>query len=447
MEQENKMGTMNIWKLILSMSGPAMLSMLVHACYNIIDSIFIARLGESALTSLSLAFPVQMLVISVGIGTATGVNSLIARRLGSRNYEQANKAASIGLKLSVINWIGFLIFGLFFAKKYIGLFSDNPDVLIGGATYLSIITIFSISISISIIIERIFQATGNMTIPMITIITGALCNTILDPILIFGLLGFPKLGIAGAAIATVFSEFVGMILGVVFLMKKKIDVKIDLKTEFDKETLKEIYIVAGPSIVMQSIGSIMTFGLNGILSTYSETAVAVMGVYFKLQSFIFMPVFGVNQGVMPVIGYNFGAKKKERLIGAFKASLIICFIIMGIGVIIFMFFTKYLLALFNASDNMYSIGIPALRIISLCFIPAAFSIICSSATQAVGHGVITMVGSILRQLVIILPLAFILGKIGGVQMIWWSIPAAEIFTVNYYIYMIRRLYKNEIENL
>lgn len=307
-----RMGYMPVGRLLATMSGPAIFSMLINALYNIIDSIFVAQIGEDALTAVTIGGPIQFFMVSMGVGTGVGINSLISRRLGAKKFEDANNAANSGLKLAIFNWLIFVIFGIFFAKPFIEIFSNDPSIVKQGVSYLSIVTVISCFCMLELLLEKIFQATGNMVYPMITMITGALVNTMVDPILIFGLLGAPKLGVTGAAISTVFAQFVSMSVGIYFIKRKNIGLKVnllDLKIDF--KIVKEIYKVGAPSIIMQSLSSVMLFGINIILAAFSSTAVAVMGIYGRLQMFIFMPVFGINQGALPIMGYNFGAKSKK----------------------------------------------------------------------------------------------------------------------------------------
>ncbi len=444
----NKMGTMPIGKLLSSMAWPAILSMTINALYNIVDSIFVAMINEDALTAVSLILPIQMLMISLAVGSGVGVNSLIARRLGARKFDDANKAASISLRIAFFNYILFAIFGVFFATPFIKAYSDNPYIVENGISYLKIITIFSVFIMFQIIFEKVLQATGNMIAPMLISLSGAITNIILDPILIFGLLGFPKLGVAGAAIATVIGQAFAMFIAVIIVFRKEHQVKIQLKGfKMDWSIVKDIYIVGLPSIIMQSVASVMLIGYNAILATVSTTAVAVLGCYNKLQSFVFMPVFGLNQGAMPIMGYNFGAKDKHRLMETYKKALLVAIIVMALGTMLFQLIPVQLLKLFSASDEMIAMGVPALRLISLCFLPAAFGIINATFFQGTGHGVYSLVASILRQLVGILPIAYILVKYAGISISWASFPLAEIIGLIYSLVMMKILYNKEIKNL
>lgn len=443
-----RMGYMPVGRLLATMSGPAIFSMLINALYNIIDSIFVAQIGEDALTAVTIGGPIQFFMVSMGVGTGVGINSLISRRLGAKKFEDANNAANSGLKLAMFNWLIFLVFGIFFAKSFIEIFSNDPSIVKQGVSYLSIVTVFSCFCMLELLLEKTFQATGNMVYPMITMITGALVNTIVDPILIFGLLGAPKLGVTGAAISTVFAQFVSMSVGIYFIKRKNTGLKVnllDLKIDF--KIVKEIYKVGAPSIIMQFLSSVMLFGINIILAAFSSTAVAVMGIYGRLQMFIFMPVFGINQGALPIMGYNFGAKSKKRLMDTYKLANIGAFTIMGVGLLIMQIFPDLLLKMFNASPEMYEIGIKALRSISWCFLPAGYGIITAGMMQATGYGFSSMWGSIIRQFVGILPLAYIFGKIGGLDLVWWAFPSAEILGLLYYMMFMYILNKRAFSKL
>ncbi|MGI6731348.1 MAG: MATE family efflux transporter [Anaerovoracaceae bacterium] len=444
----NKMGTMPVGKLLRSMSIPAMLSMMVQSMYSIINSIFVGYLGEAALTAVTLIFPIQILIIAFGAGTGVGLNSLIARRLGERRFQEANSAATHGLLLALVNWFIFLIFGLFFSSSFVGIFSSNPAIVGDAVSYCTIVTSLSIFIFVQVHVEKIMQATGNMIYPMISSLSGAISNIIINPILIFGLLGAPKLGVTGAAIGTVIAQCISMSVGLFFLFKKKHDVKINFKNfKIDWVTLKNIYAVGLPSIIMQSISSVMILGLNSILISFSEAAVAVLGIYYRLQSIIFMPVFGLNQGTMPVMGYNFGARKKDRLIQAFKLALITAIIIMAIGLVMFQVFPIPLLKLFSASPEMIEIGVIALRTISTSFIFAAVGIIASTLFQATAHGILSSIVSLLRQLILLLPLAWVLSRTMGLNYVWLAFPMSEVFSLMASLFFLQYIYKKEIKHL
>ncbi|MDD4563935.1 MAG: MATE family efflux transporter [Eubacteriales bacterium] len=445
--ESNKMGTMPVGRLMINMSLPAMFSMIIHSLYNIVNSIFVGIIGESALASVTLIFPIQIFLISLGVGTGIGLNSLISRKLGEQNFMAANSAANHGMLTSIVNWFIFAVFGIFFSRPFVEVFSDNPEIIAYGTGYCFIISVFSLFVLIQINVEKILQATGNMVLPMICSLTGAIINIILDPILIFGLLGVPELGVTGAAIATVIGQFLAMCLSLYFLFSKEHKIKINFYNfRINWKVLKDIYSVGLPSIVMQSISSVMIIGLNAILISFSEAAVAVLGVYFRLQSFIFMPIFGLTQGIMPILGYNFGAKNKKRLIETFKIALKTAVIIMIVGMIIFQIFPVPMLKLFSASSEMLRIGTGALRIISTCFVFAAIGIIASTLFQATGHGLFSLYVSLLRQLVVILPLSWILARFSGVSYVWLAFPMAELFALTASVFLLRYIYNRKIKN-
>ena len=428
MEQirQNKMGIAPIPKLIVSMSLPAMFSMLVQALYNIIDSMFVAQLGESALTSVSLAFPVQTLMIAVAVGTGIGINSLVSRRLGERRREEASRAATHGLLLAIFSSLVFALLGLTLTQTFFQAFTDNQTVLQMGCDYTYVVTIFSFGMMIEIGLEKTLQATGNMIYPMLFQLSGAVINIILDPIFIFGKFGVPALGVRGAAVATVIGQIASMVFAVVVIIVKKHEVHISLRNfKFKWRTVKEIYAVGFPSIIMQSIMAFLVTMLNTILISFSEAAVSVLCVYYKLQSFVFMPVFGLTHGVLPIIGYNYGAGNKKRLLSALRLGTLIAACIMTVGTILFLAIPDKLLMIFNASPQMLEIGVPALRIISICFIPAAVDILFSTFFQGVGMGFKSLIVSVMRQLVVILPAAFLLSKI-GLGYTWYAFPIAEV---------------------
>ncbi len=444
----NKMGTMPMGKLMMSMSLPAMFSMIINALYNIIDSIFVGMVGESALTAVTLIFPVQMLMIAVGVGTGVGLNSLISRRLGERNFKEANLAANHGILLSLVNWVVFAVFGLFFSETFVSAFSDSPQIIKDGTSFCFITTVFSLFLMVQINVEKIMQATGNMVLPMISSLIGAGINIVLNPILILGLFGAPEMGVAGSATASIIGQFISMTVNLTFLFRKKHDVKIGFRGfKIHGGVLKNIYGVGLPSIVMQSIGSVMLVGLNAILIKFSDAAVAVLGIYFRLQSFIFMPVFGLTQGSLPIFGYNYGAKNRDRLIQAFKMALKIALIIMTVGMLLFQILPVPMLKMFSASPEMMHIGVRALRMISPCFIFAAIGIIASTFFQATGHGTLSLYVSLLRQLVLILPLAWLLARFLGLDFVWLAFPLAELFSLAASILFLRYIYEKEIRNL
>ena len=442
---ENKMGTAPVLKLVLTMSLPAMFSMLVQALYNIVDSIFVSRLGVNALAAVSLAFPIQTLLIAVAVGTGVGVNSLISRRLGEKDVDAADKAATHGLILGVFSWIPFLIFGLFFCRVYMSAFSKTAQVVDMGVDYLSIVCTLSVGCIVEIMVEKTLQATGNMIYPMLFQLSGAITNIILDPIFIFGYFGVPAMGVAGAAIATVIGQFVALAFSLIILFTKSHQVKITFKGfRFNGKTIKDIYAVGFPSIIMQAIGSVMVYGVNRILLPFTTTAATVFGAYFKLQSFIFMPVFGLNNGVIPIVAYNYGARKKARIMQTFRISLTAAACIMVAGTLIFQFFPGLLLSLFEPSEEMLTIGKTALRIISLSFPSAAIGIVCSGVFQALGSSFLSMIVSLTRQLFFLLPIAWLLSLSGRLELVWWAFPLAEIASLTLTIIFFRHIYRRRI---
>ena len=432
MIEENKMGIQPINKLLLGMSLPIMASMLVQALYNVVDSIFVSRISENALTAVSLAFPIQSIMIALGGGMGVGVNAILSKALGEKDYESVNKSAMNGIFLSLINFVIFILVGLFVVRPFYVSQTSDAEIITYGVDYLTIVCCMSFGIYFQFIFERLLQSTGRTICTMITQTTGAIINLILDPIFIFGLFGMPVMGVKGAALATVIGQIVAAIFA--FILNIRVNKEIQLRFRGfrpDKEIIGKIYSVGLPSIIMQSIGSAMVYGLNKILIAFSSTATAVFGVYFKLQSFIFMPVFGLNNGMVPILAFNYGARKRERMVDTIKYSVIYALIIMTAGTLAFWLFTDKLLLLFAASDHMMSMGIPALRIISIHFPIAAFCIIIGSVFQALGRAVYSMINSIMRQVVVLLPVAYLLSLTGEVNNVWWSFPIAELmsFTV------------------
>lgn len=446
--KENKMGTQPINKLLLSMSLPIMVSMIVQALYNIVDSVFVAKISEDALTAVSLAFPVQNLMIALGAGTGVGINALLSKSLGEKNFKQANNAANNGIFLILVNYVIFVIFGLFFTGFFYRSQTDSKIIIEYGEQYLSVISLFSLGLFSQMTFEKLLQATGKTVYSMYTQGIGAVINIILDPCFIFGLGFFPKMGVTGAAVATIIGQFVAAAFGLYFNVKFNKEITVNLKKyPPHANTIKRIYAVGLPSIIMQSIGSVMTYSLNKILISYSTTAVAVLGVYFKLQSFVFMPIFGLNNGLIPIVAYNYGAGKKKRISDTVKYGAIYAVTIMVVGVLLFQLFPEQLLGLFNASDKMLEIGVPALRIISLHFILAGFSIIISSSLQALGHGIFSMLVSFARQLIVLLPVAYIFTKLFGLNAVWWCFIIAEVVSLSLCIIFYRIVYNKNIKHL
>ena len=450
MEQtkENKMGTMPVNKLLVTMSLPMVISMIVQALYNIVDSIFVSRLSEDALTAVSMAFPMQNLMISVAVGTGVGINAMLSRALGEKKFEAANKTAENGIFIEVLGYVLFLLIGIFVTKPFFLAQAGAGDIANMGIEYTRICLLMSFGIFMQIGFERILQSTGRTIFTMITQSTGAIINIILDPILIFGLFGMPKMGVAGAAIATVTGQICAAILAITFNLTKNPDVHISFKG-FKPQIIfvKNILSVGIPSIIMSSVGSAMTFGMNKILITFSSTAVAVFGVYFKLNSFVFMPVFGLNNGMVPIVSYNYGAQNKKRLTKTIKLAIMYAVCIMFIGIMLFQFIPDVLLKLFDASDHMLEIGILALRVISLSFAFAGICIVISSSLQALGHGFLSMMISITRQLIILLPSAYILAKFGGIHAVWWSFNIAEIGSLTLSLLFFNHMYNKIIKHL
>ena len=446
--EQNKMGTMPTGRLLVSMSLPMIISMLVQALYNIIDSVFVAQIGEEALAAVSMAFPIQSLMIAVSTGTCVGVNALLSRSLGEKNYEDARLAAVNGIFLSVLSFAAFALFGVFGSRLYFASQTSDPAIIEYGTQYLEVCTIFSFGIFGSIVLERIMQSTGRTIYNMYSQGIGAITNIILDPIMIFGLCGVPALGIRGAAVATVIGQILAMFVALYFNLTKNPDVSIDMRGfKPHGRTIRVIYEVGVPSIIMQSITSVMTYGMNLILIEFSATAVTVLGIYFKLQSFIFMPVFGLNNGMIPIIAYNYGARNKKRIMDTAKLSIAIAVGIMLTGLAIFQLFTPQLLMIFNASEQLLEVGVPALRLISLSFLFAGYCIIVGSVFQALGNGVYSLIVSAARQLFCILPLAYLFAKVFGLHAVWYAFPLAEIISVVVSSILFKRIYDKKIKVL
>lgn len=443
----DKMGSTPMLRLILSMSLPTMFSMIIQAMYNIVDSVFVSSLGQDALTALSLAYPLQLMTISVAVGTGVGINSFISRRLGEKNQELANNGVANGIFISIISWLVFLLVGIFLTVPFFKLFNPTPGVMKYGVDYTSIILIFSVGVMVEIAIEKVLQATGNMIFPMIFQLIGAVTNIVLDPLFIFGIGPFPRMEVAGAAIATVIGQILAMLFAIYIFFFKKHAVQVHVRNfKPSLKIIKNIYAVGFPSIIMQSISSVLVVGLNAILMGFSEAAVSVHGIYYKMQSFVFMPVFGLNQGLMPIMGYNFGAKNKDRLHSAIRYGCIIAAFIMLCGTVIFWIFPAQILSLFNANDDILNMGIKAMRFISLSFLPAAIDIIFSTTFQAVGKGFSSMILSLLRQLVFILPAAFVLSNF-GVNAVWFAYPIAEVGALIVAIFLYTRINRKVFSKL
>ncbi|MCI5591285.1 MAG: MATE family efflux transporter [Ruminococcus sp.] len=438
------MGYMPIFKLVVNMSLPMIISMLVQALYNVVDSMFVSRVSENALTAVSLAFPAQNLMIGVATGTAVGVNALLSKSLGEKNYKRANQIAENGIFLSFIGFLIFLIFGLFGTEVFFRTQTDIEDIISSGVDYLRVCSCFSFGIFGQIIFERLMQSTGRTFYTMITQGVGAIINIVLDPIFIFGYFGLPAMGAKGAAVATVIGQIIAFIIAVILNKKKNTD--IDLKLKEFRPNLKiigRIYSIGIPSIIMVAVGSIMTFSINKIVIAFTETAAAVFGVYFKLQSFVFMPLFGMNNGVIPIISFNYGARNKQRVMKTIGVAILFALFFMAIGLAAMQILPKELLSIFNASDQMIKIGVPALKTISISYIFAGFSVVLISVFQAFGKGLFSMSISIARQLVVLVPCAYLLSKTGELDNVWWAFPIAEVMSVlvagAFFIYLYKKV--------
>lgn len=442
-QQENKMGTMPVNRLLVTMSIPMIISMLVQALYNVVDSVFVSRINENALTAVSMAFPIQNLMIAVAVGTGVGTNALLSRSLGEKNQEMADRAANNSVFLACASYIVFLIFGLTCSELFYKLQTDIPEIIAYGKDYISVVSVLSFGLFLQVAFDRMLQATGRTFHTMFTQGAGAVINIILDPILIFGWFGLPKMEVAGAALATVIGQIIAAIISAVLNITKNTDIHLEFRDmKPDKEVIGHIYAVGLPSIIMSSIGSVMTFCMNKILMSFTSTATAVFGVYFKLQSFVFMPVFGLNNGMVPIIAFNYGAKQKQRIMKTMKLAMIYAFGMMAVGLLIFQLCPAVLLELFNASDSMLAIGVPALRTISISFLFAAFSIISISMLQALGHGIYSMFISVGRQLVVLIPVAYLLAQTGNLHLVWLAFPLAEIMAIVLSIIFMRKVLKS-----
>lgn len=450
MEQtkENKMGTMPVNKLLISMSLPMMVSMLVQALYNVVDSVFVSRINENALTAVSLAFPIQTLMIAVAGGTCVGINAVLSKALGEKLQKKANDTAVNGVILMGISYVIFLLVGLFGVRAFYLSQTRDVQIVQYGVEYLSIVCSCSVGLFAQFTFERLLQSTGRTFYIMITQGTGAVINIILDPIFIFGLFGLPRMGVAGAAVATVTGQIIAGILAALINYKKNDDIRLQFKgLHLEKEIVGQIYKIGIPSMIMQAIGSVMTYGMNLILISFTSTATAVFGVYFKLQSFVFMPVFGLNNGLVPILAYNYGAGRRDRFVRAMKCGIMYAVSIMFVGVVIFETIPHVLLGFFEASDEMLKIGVPALRIICLSFLPAGFGIVCGTTFQALGNAVYSMLVSMARQLVVLLPAAYLLSLLGSVNYVWWAFPIAEIMSLTMTVIFLIRINSRVIRHI
>lgn len=447
---ENKMGVMPIGKLLFTMALPMIIAMIVQALYNVVDSLYVSRISESAVTALSLAFPIQNIQIGFATGIGVGVNSLLSKSLGEGNQKAANRAAGNGVFLVMLATVMFVLFGLLGARPYYEIQSDVTKTVEGGTIYTAICCVGTLGIFVEVLGERLLQSSGRTFYTMITQGVGAVANIVLDPVFIFGAepLGIPAMGIAGAAVATVIGQWIAAILAVIFNFKCNPEVQFAFSyIKPKRSTLIPILTVGIPSIVMMAIGSIMTFGMNQILQGFHETATGVFGIYFKLQSFFFMPLFGINNATISIVAFNYGARKPERITGTLKRSCISALCIMILGLLAFQFLPDLLLGLFNPSDEFLRIGRSALRIISLCFPAAAFGIALSASFQALGDGIYSTITSLCRQLVILLPAAYLLSLSGDVANVWWAFPIAEVFSLMVTVFFYLRIYRRKIKPL
>ena len=447
--RENIMGTMAINPLLVRLSVPMMISMLVQALYNVVDSVFVSRVSESALTAVSLAFSLQNVMIAVGVGTGVGVNALLSKSLGEKNQRRANATAENGIFLSLCSFVVFLVIGLTCMKPYFYAQTSDVEIARQGIQYLSVCCIFSLGLFTQTMGEKLLAATGRTHLSMVSQLTGAIVNIVLDPIFIFGHCGEALSGTTGAAVATVIGQFCGAGMTLFFNLNKNPDIQLSFQGfRPSLKAIGRIYTVGLPSIAMQCVGSLMTFGMNLILMTFSATAVAVFGVYFKLQSFVFMPIFGLNNGMVPIISYNYGAARPQRVWKTIRLSNITAMAIMVVGFAIFQLFPSTLLELFDASETMLAIGVPALRIISVSFLLAGFCIIAGSVFQAIGNPVYSLIVSVCRQMVVLLPVAWLLSRTGRLELVWWSFPIAEVMSFTLSTIFLRRTVKsaNEVMN-
>lgn len=443
------MGVMPENKLLLNMALPMIISMLIQACYNVVDSYFVAKLSQDALNAVSLAFPVQNLMIAVAVGTGVGINALLSRSLGQKDFVRANRTAMNGVLLEAVSGLVFTVLGLTCARLFYIIQTDIPGIISYGADYLTIIAGCSMGIFMSVATERLVQATGRTVYAMVIQGTGSVINLILDPILIFGLFGFPRLEVAGAAVATVAGQIIGGLVGLYLSLTHNPEIQMSFAgLRPNKDIIGGIYSVGLPSIIMQSIGSVMVFGMNQILIAFTATATAVFGIYFKLQSFIFMPVFGLNNGMVPIVAYNYGARKPDRIIKTVRLAIAYAVGIMAVGFALFQLFPDVFLGLFEAegeeAGDLLAIGVPALRIISTSFLLAGFCIVAGSVFQALGHGVLSLTVSVVRQLIVLLPAAFVLARLGGLRVVWWSFPLAELFSTTLSVLFLYHVYKKEV---
>ena len=443
------MGVMPVNRLLITMSVPMMLAMLVQALYNVVDSVFVSQLSEDALNAVSLAFPVQNIMIALAVGTGVGVNALLSKSLGEQDAARANRTAEHGVLLAAITCAVFMVCGTLLARPFYMVQVPNEPVIVEyGAQYMQICSLFSCGIFMEVMFERLLQSTGRTVYTMFTQGVGAVFNIIFDPLLIFGIGPFPRLEVAGAAVATVMGQIVAAVLAILFNHFRNHDIKLSLKGfRFDSWIVRRIYLVGAPSIIMNAIGSLMVFGMNQILLTFTKTATAVLGVYFKVQSFVFMPIYGLNNGMVPIIAYNYGARKKDRLLRTVKLGVLYAVLIMIVGLLVVQTIPDKIFLLFQADENMLSIGVPALRIISLSFVFAGYCVVTSATFQALGEGIQSMIVSIVRQLVVLLPAAWLLAKLGDVNLVWYAFPIAELASLTLCTVFLVRTYRKLIRPL
>lgn len=430
--EENKMGIKPVKPLIVTMALPMMASMIVQALYNIVDSYFVARVSESAVTAVTLVFPMQNLMISLGMGAGVGVNALLSKGLGQKDKESVDNAANTGILLTFIHYVLFFLIGLFATSAFINSQTDDPEIAAYAISYLRIISVMSFGCFFQVMFERLLQSTGKTHLSMISQMSGAIINMILDPIMIFGLFGVPRMEVAGAAIATCIGQICAAFIGLTLNLTRNHDIKLSFKKirTPHAETIRSIYLIGIPSMLMMAIGSLMTYFMNLITGKFSSTAQAVFGIYFRLQSFFFMPVFGLNNALIPVLAYNLGAKKKDRIMEALKFSVVFAVCIMLAGTLTFMLLPKQLLLIFKASDEMLAIGITALRIIGLHYPLAAIAIVLGSVFQAFAKSHYSFFVSVARQLLVLIPVAWLLAQTGNINNVWWSFPIAEIVSLS-----------------
>ena len=447
--KENKMGVMPIGKLLVNMALPMIISMLVQALYNVVDSIYVSRISESAVTALSLAFPVQNLQIGFAVGIGVGINSLLSKSLGEGNQEAANRTAGNGMILMFLVAAAFMLFGIFGVRPYYEIQSTVQETVEGGIAYSRIYCLFVLGSFMQIYAERLLQSTGRTVLTMVTQATGAIVNIILDPIFIFGYFGIPAMGVAGAAVATVIGQWIAAALAMIFNLKYNPDVQLGLKyMKPDWKVIRQILTVGVPTIIMNSIGSIMNFGMNQVLlgfKTVGETAAGVFGIYFKLQSFFFMPLFGINNATISIIAFNYGARKPDRIVKTLKIACGIALGLMIVGFLAFQLIPELLLALFNPSDSFLEIGCSALRIISWCFPVAAICISLGASFQALGNGIYSTITSLCRQLIVLLPVAYLLSLSGDVHLVWWSFPIAEVVSLTATVIFFVKIFRDKVK--